>query len=109
MNTAKTIKIALGLATILPISAQAMLHTNTRAMAPAALERCEQTLRERYQNPEQHRIYRRPATSIKTETVTFWMNSVAQQDGKAVPLKTRCVADKSGKVLSLKVARGRWY
>lgn len=87
---------------------QAMIGDSERIEVQDALSHCHSALRARYDNPGQHRIYQRPATSIKSQQVIFWMNSVTRQNGERVELKSRCVSGYRGDVVSLTVASGRW-
>ena len=88
--------------------AQAMIRALEQTSMEPALEQCRAALRSRYANPEQHRIYRRPAASVRSDSITFWINSSASLEGQQVALKSRCVTDSSGQMVSLKVASGQW-
>ena len=87
---------------------QAMIADSESIEVQDALSQCHNALRARYQNPGDHRIYQRPGTSIKTGQVTFWINSMTQQNGVKVALKSRCVSDYQGSEVTLKVASGQW-
>ena len=87
---------------------QAMIGDSERAEVQRALSQCHSALRAQYDNPQQHRIYQRPGTSLNSEQVTFWINSAARHDGKQVQLKSRCVSDYEAETVSLTVASGHW-
>lgn len=100
--------LAISLLAQLASPAQAMIGDSERAEVQDALAQCHSALRARYDNPQQHRIYQRPATSIKSQQVTFWINSATQENGKPVQLKSRCVSSYQGEAVSLTSASGHW-
>lgn len=109
-NTNKLMgSLAISVLAQLATPVQAMMGDSERIEVQDALSRCHSALRARYENPGDHRIYQRPATSIKTRQVTFWINSLTRQNGEQVELKSRCVSGYQGDLMSLTVASGQWH
>lgn len=73
-----------------------------------ALSQCESALTALYDSPEQHRIHQRPAVGISADTATFWINSTHSLAGESVELKSRCISELDGDVVSLTVSQGHW-
>lgn len=110
MNTKNKLIGALAISLLAQLASpvQAMIGDSERVEVQHALSQCHSALRARYENPQQHRIYQRPATSIKAQQVTFWINSSTQENREPVELKSRCVSNYQGSEISLTVAAGRW-
>lgn len=102
MNTVKYIVIAATLATT------GLATINSYGSTSSALEECRDAVKAQYDSPEAHYFYRRPAISTRGDKYTFWINSSAAEGKGKMAVKSRCVTDEQGQVLSLKTARGRW-
>ena len=110
MNTTNKLIATLVVSVLVQLAGpvQAMIADSQSIEVQDALSQCHSALRARYQNPDDHRISQRPGTAIKAGQVTFWINSMTQQNGAQVALKSRCVSDYQGSEVSLKVASGQW-
>lgn len=73
-----------------------------------ALTICKDTIRARTDGSVYHKFRKRPATSTRGEKYTFWINSTLKNEQRKYLLRSKCITDNNGEILSVEIEEGRW-